>query len=53
MLVAALALVINAVFVAVITDRQAMKKENAKDVGTLVKMVKGGLHSMPSPFWLH
>ncbi|PWK75775.1 cytochrome c [Aminobacter sp. AP02] len=39
--VAALALATTAAFADVIADRQAVMKENAKDVGTLVKMVKG------------
>lgn len=39
--VAALALATTAAFADVIADRQAVMKENAKQVGTLVKMVKG------------
>lgn len=39
--VAALALATTAAFADVIADRQAVMKENAKEVGTLVKMVKG------------
>lgn len=39
--VAALALATTAAFADVIADRQAVMKENARDVGILVKMVKG------------
>lgn len=39
--VAALALATTAAFADVIADRQAVMKDNAKDVGVLVKMVKG------------
>lgn len=39
--VAALALVTTAAFADIIADRKAVMKENAKDVGVLVKMVKG------------
>ena len=39
--VAALALATTAAFADVIADRQAVMKENAKQVGTLAKMVKG------------
>lgn len=39
--VSALTLFATAAFADVIADRQAVMKENAKDVGVLVKMVKG------------
>lgn len=38
---AAIALATTAAFADVIADRQAVMKENARQVGTLVKMVKG------------
>jgi len=48
--VAALALVTTAAFADIIADRKAVMKENAKDVGVLVKMV-AKLPSMRQPSW--